>query len=406
MFSTDTRETAEVKFSPALFNYGNSGITPELAAEGGFSGFRIHYQLNRPGVFDELIVFQGASYFRALGQGQIYGLSARGLAINCGLQGQKEEFPVFEKFWIERPLVNSEYITIHALLNSPSLTGAYSFQVKPGKSTVVRVDGHVFFRKRIQLLGLAPLTSMFWFGAHSSRKDGDFRPQVHDSDGLLVADGTGEWIWRPLDNPQTLSNQDFMCVSPIGFGLLQRERNFFSFQDTEAQYHKRPSAWVEPLDDWGKGRVRLVEIPSRNEYEDNIVAFWVPDKQFQAGDEFRFSYNIHWTTDEAGLSPGGFCTMTRLGRVPGEPLERLVILNFAGGTLSTLDDSAEVDVLFSASEGASIFHQYATFIPEIREWRAAARIRFDGSGRPVTFRAFLRSGGDILTETWTHTLVP
>lgn len=406
IFSTDTRETREFAFSPALFDFGRSGITPQQAADGGFSGFRVHYELNRPEVFDELIVYQGATYFRALGRGHIYGLSARGLAVDCGLEGVSEEFPVFERFWIERPLVNSENLVIHALMNSPSVTGAYTFDVRPGEDTQVHVRARIFFRKSIRLLGVAPLTSMFWFGENSQRVDGDFRPEVHDSDGLLVANGDGEWLWTPLENPQRLRSRDFVCQHPRGFGLLQRDRDFRSYQDLEALYHRRPSAWVEPVGDWGQGKVRLVEIPTRNEFEDNIVAFWVPEKNFTAGDELELEYVLHWTSREARLSPGGFCSMTRLGRVPGEPLERKVILNFAGDRLRELSEEEPVEALFSVSEGASIYHQNAQKIEETGEWRAVARIRFDGTGKAVTLRAFLRLGNDILTETWTQTLDP
>ena len=406
VYTTDTRHTAPVQFSPQLFNFGTSGVTPEQAEGGGFSGFRIHHELNKQDVFDELIVFQGASYFRALGRGHIYGLSARGLAIDTGLPAQKEEFPVFEKFWIERPLTNSTSITVHALLNSPSVTGAYSFDIVPGEDTIVRVNATIFMRRAVKLLGLAPLTSMFWFGENSHRSDGDFRPEVHDSDGLLIADGTGEWIWTPLDNPQNLSSQSFLAKHIRGFGLLQRDRNFGSYEDLEALYHRRPSAWVEPDGDWGEGEVRLVEIPTRNEFEDNIVAFWVPKNPPKPGEPFGFSYTLRWTSREPKIFPGGYCVMTRIGRVPGEPLERKIILNFEGGELNSLDADSGLEVLFTAGEGASIFHQAAEKIPYTGQWRAAARIRFDGSGRPVTLRAFLRRGADILTETWTHTLQP
>jgi len=406
IYTTDTRQTRLVEFHPDMFDYGNSGINTTVASGGGFSGFRVHYQLNKPGVFDELIVFQGASYFRALGVGHIYGLSARGLAIDTGLSGQKEEFPVFEKFWIERPLTNSTSLVIHALLNSPSLTGAYSFEVIPGEDTLVRVNATIFMRRTVKLIGFAPLTSMFWYGENSTRTDGDFRPEVHDSDGLLIADGSGEWIWMPLENPDRLTTHSFLAKNIRGFGLLQRDRNFGSYEDLEALYHRRPSAWVEPLGEWGEGEVRLVEIPTRNEFNDNIVAFWVPRNPPQAGEKFQLSYTIRWTSQEEKISPGGYCVMTRIGRVPGEPLERKVILNFAGSELQNLDASSGVEVLFTTNQGASIFHQSAEKNPYTGQWRAAARIRFDGSGRPTTLRAFLRRGSDILTETWTYTLKP
>src|SRR6218665_2940481 len=281
-------------FQRADFHYGKNAL-PEVqqAAWGdlGFAGFRIHYPLNNPRYKDELIVFLGASYFRALGAGQIYGLSARGLAIDT-IGAGAEEFPRFPEFWIERPAPGATALTIYALLDSPRASGAYRFTVRPGDSTAIDVRLRLFLRAPVAPLALAPLTSMFTFGENQPQR-GDFRPEVHDSDGLMLAGADGEWLWHPLVNPARPLVRSFAANSPRGFGLMQRDRAFASYEDTEARYEKRPSAWVEPLGDWGAGRVDLVQLPTPDETHDNVVAYWVPAQALAPGRPFDFAYRLH-----------------------------------------------------------------------------------------------------------------
>ena len=258
----------------------------------GYAGFRLHYPLNTTEYYDELISFLGASYFRALGKGQKYGLSARGLAIDTAVQ-TGEEFPVFKEFWLKKPLRKDSNITLYALLDSPSVAGAYTFIITPGLNTTVDVDAVLFPRKPIGKLGIAPLTSMYLFGENSKNRFDDHRPEVHDSDGLLVWNGNDEWLWRPLDNSKYLRVSSFSDNNPKGFGLMQRDRKPEHYMDFEAMYEQRPSVWVEPLDDWGKGVVQLVEIPSVQEIHDNIVAFWIPNQKIEPGKEYRFRYMLH-----------------------------------------------------------------------------------------------------------------
>ena len=293
----------------------------------GFSGFRVTGPLNRPLVFDEIIVFQGASYFRALSQGQNYGLSARGLALNVGKQSG-EEFPFFRRFWIEKPKQRASHIVIHALLDSQSVTGAFRFQVLPGPNTVVDVQATLYPRRDLPDVGIAPLTSMFLFsGINRSRID-DFRPAVHDSDGLAVVNGWGERIWRPLNNPRRLQTSDFLDQNPQGFGLIQRAREFAHYQDLEAHYESRPSAWVEPREGWGAGTVRLLEIPSDEEIHDNIVAFWKPAQPLAAGQAHVFSYALSWPDHAPRRWPGAFVSATRAGLING-PQRKTGIIQFA-----------------------------------------------------------------------------
>ena len=268
----------------------------------GYSGLRIHYPLNNPEYFDELMVFQGASYFRALGKGSDYGLSARGLALNTA-EPEGEEFPIFRAFWVERPNSDSNLIVVHALLDSPSVAGAYRFSIRPSDNTHIDVEATLFPRKDLVKVGLAPSTSMFLHSMNGRQNTDDFRPQVHDSDALLMLNGRGERLWRPLANPKQLQVSAFMDNAPQGFGLIQRERNFDSYQDLEAHYERRPSLWVEPVGNWGAGEVVLTEIPTDSEIHDNIVSFWKPKQPITAGSEFHFTYRLIWG-DEPEVDDG------------------------------------------------------------------------------------------------------
>lgn len=300
-------------------------LSPE--ARFGFSGFRITGPLNRPDLFDEIVVFQGASYFRALSRGQIYGLSARGLALNVGKQGG-EEFPFFRRFWIEKPKQGASQIVIHALLDSPSVAGAYLFQVRPGATTVIDVQSTLYPRKELPEVGIAPLTSMFLFSGINRGRISDFRPAVHDSEGLAIVNGWGERLWRQLNNPRRLQTSDFLDQNPHGFGLIQRSRDFAHYQDLEAHYEKRPSAWIEPREVWGAGAVRLFEIPSDEEIHDNIVAYWKPAQPLAAGKAYTFNYALSWPDHAPRRWPGAFVSATRAGLING-PQRKAGIIQFA-----------------------------------------------------------------------------
>ncbi len=287
------RRAQHVAYRPDLFTVGKLVPAPLPAEDVGFSGFRLLYPINTPRRFDEVAVFQGASYFRSLGRHQEYGLSARGLAVKIG-DPTGEEFPTFRAFWLEEPPPRSTSVTLHALLDSPSVTGAYRFTIHPGQDTVMRVEAVLFPRVALAAVGLAPGTSMYMF-SRSDRVDvDDFRPQVHDSDGLLMMNGRGEQLWRPLANPVRLQISSFVDHGPRGFGLMQRDRNPADYQDFESHFERRPSLWVEPAGDWGDGAVVLVEIPTDSEIHDNIVAFWRPHEPIAAGSEYRFAYGLSW----------------------------------------------------------------------------------------------------------------
>lgn len=388
-----------VSFRRELFDYRSlePGPVPETL---GFAGFKLLYDLNRPN--DELGAFLGASYFRLLCQGAHYGLSARGLALNTAELPGPEEFPRFTEFWLERPERDAKTVTVHALLDSESVTGAYRFEIAPGAATVAHVKATVFARKNVRTLGAAPLTSMFWRGENSNAPVGeDFRPEVHDSDGLLVETGTGEWIWRPLQNPKEMRVVALADENPRGFGLLQRDRAFDHYRDLEAHYHLRPSAWVEPVAGWGKGSVRLAELPTRDEYLDNIVAFWTPEKVPPPGEPLELEYRLHWLLEMA-RGPGGAAVATYHHRT-GE-VERFLV-EFAGPALpGTAAEAPEAVV--TAGGRAEIEHVSVQRNSYERSWRVTFTVKPDAGGRTVELRCFLRRDAHALTETWSYLWQP
>jgi periplasmic glucans biosynthesis protein len=399
-----------IEFSQKLFEYGNHLDVGSVPSDMGFTGFRLHYQLNAPNIWDELAVFQGASYFRALGQNMRYGLSARGLALNTGEAGG-EEFPIFEEFYIQRPAADAKEITVYALLDSPSVAGAYKFVVKPGVSTVMDTTAAVYVRAgaTIKSFGVAPLTSMFWFGENSGGSQGDLRPEVHDSDGLMMERGSGEWLWRPLTNPNNIQILSFNDENPHGFGLIQRDRRFESYEDLEAAYQMRPSTWVEPVGNWGRGAVRLVLLPTPDETNDNIVAFWVPEKLPNPGEPIKLQYKLHWFTEGNGgkRPPAGYTVATRLGRSKTHETDlQRVWIDFDGPYLRSAPQTPAVEAVVTVGEGAKLTHQDLQKNPFNGTWRVSFALKPDGSGKPVELRCFLKRDPHILTETWTYLWTP
>ena len=408
----DGRSTP-VTYDPALFDFGRTRIEGPLPADLGFAGIRIHAPLNRPDRLDELIVFVGASYFRFLGKDQLYGLSARGLAI--GTEAEREEFPLFRAFFIEVPGPGATALTIHALLDGPSTTGAYRFVVEPGAQTLVRVSATLYPRRLLATVGVAPLTSMFFISETDRGHSDDYRPELHDSDGLQLAAGSGEWLWRPLDNPQHRRVSTFLDRTPKGFGLLQRDRDFASYQDLEAGYERRPGYFVEPEGDWGEGSVVLVELPTDNETADNVVAFWRPKTPYPEGEPVRLAYRLRALAGEA-LHPNGRVVNTFIAdpaasgaarRAPDAAalLARRFLIDFGGGDLGALlADPTPPEVVANTSLGRIT----ATSIvpnPHVGGFRVAIDVRLDAPGA-TELRAYLRrrdgTGERALTETWSY----
>jgi periplasmic glucans biosynthesis protein len=391
-----------IAYSPDFFTFGPSVQPPADGTVTDFSGFRILAPSDRADAFDEFVAFQGASYVRAIAKGQGYGLSARGLALNTGAR-EGEEFPFFRAFWIERPPAEARAIVVHALLDSISTSGAYRFTIRPGDPTVMDVEMTLYPRAELKLAGLAPLTSMFAFGPNDRVGIDDFRAAVHDSDGLAVWNGRGEWLWRPLINPDTLQISEFVDDSPRGFGLLQRHRAFADYQDLEAQYERRPSLWIEPIGHWGSGTVQLVEIPSKTEYHDNVVAFWRPSQPIPAQSEDRRTYRLHWCWTPPMTPPLATTADTRVG-AGVEKGTRLFVIDFVGERLARLARDVPVQMAITTSAG-SVTPPVARPNPAIGGWRVSFVLDPAGA-KPCDLRGILKQGEEPLSEVWSYRWTP
>lgn len=409
----DRKGVHTMPFSPNLFNYKNNKYNNEINGDIGFSGFRIHYPFNRLDIPDELVSFLGASYFRALGRDHFYGLSARGLAVNTG-EDVEEEFPFFREFWIIRPGRFARKIKIFALMDSVSLTGGYEFDIRPGEQTVMDVKCTVFIREPIRKLGIAPLTSMFCFGEHSDEmRKGDFRSEVHDSDGFLIQTNSGEWIWHPLLNPRRALTNAFSGGQPRGFGLMQRDINFDHYQDLQARYGRRPSAWVEPKGDWGTGHIELYQFPTANEYADNISAYWVPEESLGPGESLNFAYTLSWCSPIHKRPFLAIADSTRI--LTKEKHIRFMIDFHSDGKKKSLfkkDLTADIQVLNGYKlSGSQIIENSVT-----GGLRLVIYVRFDKEGfldgvvpnelPAVDLIAYIKHKDERITETWSYTYLP
>jgi glucans biosynthesis protein len=407
-------QARHITFDRADFNYGKNTLSQRGWGDLGFAGFRVHYALNNPAYKDELVVFLGASYFRALGKGQHYGLSARGLGIDT-VGGAGEEFPRFTEFWIERPAAQASTLVIHALLDSPRATGAYRFTLRPGEETAVDVQARLFLRAGVATLGLAPLTSMFQHGENQPRVN-DFRPEVHDSDGLMIATGDGagggEWLWRPLINPKQTLVTSFAMRELKGFGLMQRDRNHANYEDTEAQYEKRPSVWIEPQGHWGAGRVELLQLHTPDETDDNVVAYWVPERMPAAGQPLDFAYRMQWQGERQQRPPAGWAVQSRRGhgfvdrKAKRDPNEVQYVVDFDGPALRVLKGDEPVKAVVTAGPNGRVVESNAYRNAVTGTWRMTVRTTRLQPAQPAELRAFLQNGNHALTETWTTIIQP
>jgi periplasmic glucans biosynthesis protein len=389
-FSTDS-----FRFDPDQFPYSDGRAPEGLAPDMGFSGLRLRSTVNRPGVWDEVAVFQGASYFRAIARDTLYGLSARGLAIGTGGPGP-EEFPIFTAFWVHEPPPGARVLQLNALLDSDSLAGAFDLTLAPGAETVMHVQAVLFPRNEISTLGIAPLTSMYYFGPARRAGIDDFRNAVHDSDGLRIVNGSGERLWRPLRNPPAAETSLFIDENPRAFGLIQRARTFEGYEDAETHYERRASAWIEPGEDWGRGAVALVEIPSADEFSDNIVACWRPEVPLPAGSENRFSYRLAWGQVEPDPLPLARVVGTRSGLSIVDARERVFVVDFDLG-----DMQLESIVPHLSSSAGTLTGPTIVQLPGGN----VARIGFHfvaGAEPAAEFRLWLESEGVKASEVWLY----
>ncbi|CAH1660382.1 osmoregulated periplasmic glucans (OPGs) biosynthesis protein G [Hyphomicrobiales bacterium] len=407
----------EIPYDAGRFDFGDLHFDRSETAKLGWAGFRVVYPVNQAGKLDEIMSVLGASYFRVIGKGQIYGLSGRGLAIDSGLP-IAEEFPAFREFWLRRPKPQERRLTFYALMNAPRATGAYEFTLIPGNETVLQVKARVFLRQGTAptTLGIAPLTSMFLYGPNQPWPTHNFRPAIHDSNGLAVRAGDGEWIWRPLNNPPMVTTSNFTTENPKGFGLLQRGRAFSRYEDLKDRYDLRPSAWIEPTNDWGKGAVRLIEIPTADETNDNIVAFWVPESTPPSGQPMRFDYRIRWTMDEPSILNDGTSHVWQTLRATGEIYQSNLIragdgtlaflIDFKGPSLRKLSPQAQVTATVGANDNVEIVGTELQPNPAIQGWRLTYRVKVKNPNVSSDLHAALTLGNRRLTETWKYNLPP
>lgn len=401
----DGDETFDVRFDPRIFSFDPKYFDADQVAEAqqtlppedmNYSGFRLRAPINRPDRLDEFMVFQGASYFRGVARGFIYGLSARGLAVDTAAP-EGEEFPRFTQFWIEVPDPNASVVIVRALLEAPSCSGAFEFEVLPGETTVMQTRCRIFPRREIDQIGIAPLTSMYFFGPSSRAGTDDFRDAVHDSSGVQMVTGEGRRLWRSLANPQTLQVSAFADENPKGFGLTQRQRDFGYYQDAEARYEQRPSAWVEPIGAWGRGSVILVEIPVDNEFNDNIVAFWRPEAPLEPSDKgYEFSYRLHWCDAPPDMVPIGRVSALRSGAYVNDTEERVIVIDYYKET--AWSEGLFVD---ARANGAVLGNVVLRHLPDGKHIRVS--FKHDPSDADVTeFNVTLMTDKGPESESWLY----
>ncbi len=422
MHAVDGGQQREIIYEPSYFDMPSNSIARRLPENVGFAGFRL--QEDRAGHpsrggrdggsldwrLNDWVAFLGASYFRAIGEDYQYGLSARGLAIDPAIAGATEEFPDFTSFYIETPADGADTVIVYALLESPSVTGAYRFAMTRTAGVVMDVGCQLHVRRDVQRFCISPLTSMFWFSETIKNIAGDWRPEVHDSDGLAIWTGTGERIWRPLNNPPRPVVSSFVDDSPKGFGLMQRDRNYDHYHDGVG-YERRPSLWIEPVGQWGRGTVQLMELPTDDEIHDNIVAAWVPAEPVEAGRVMDLAYKLHWLNDEPSAVrvqtslARTFATRVGTGGEPGTarpPGLRKFVVEFIGSILANVPAGLKPEAVVTASRGEIVNPFTEALSNDVAgHWRAVFDLKAS-SGDPIELRMFMRLKGQVLTETWAY----
>lgn len=395
-----------IPVSPDLFDFGTNRV--DLPPDMDYAGFRIMHPV---GGFGEVASFLGASYFRMVGRGETFGASARGLALNTVLLGH-EEFPFFRELWLGKPRAQDRAMIVWALLDSPSVAGAFEFNITPGLATIAQTRAVFFPRRQVQQFGIAPVTSMFLYDENSHPPFGDFRPEVHDSDGLLMENGKGQVLWRPLESGKMMRVNSYQDVNPKGFGLMQRERDFEKYQDLVAQFELRPSVWVRPEGDWGEGAVELVQLPTNIEYTDNVSAFWVPAKPPQPGQALAVEYQVQWLTNEVVAPSLGHVRATRIGTVStagsdkdqDKPPNLRFVIDFDGAAMQALSAREQIDAEFQYGAGVKFIADTVTKNEINGTWRLVIEIA--RPDKAVDLQARLMRHDRPITETWMFTWQP
>ena len=396
IWMVEAGKARNLKADSASFAIGPSIPNPVDAAPFAFSGFRVSAAINRADALDEFVSFQGASYFKAVGRGQQYGLSGRGLAVNTARPGG-EEFPVFRAFWIVRPDSGADDVVIHALLDSESVAGAYRFNIRPGRATEMTVEAFLFPRRELTHVGIAPLTSMYFHGPAQRRFNHDYRPAVHNSEGLAVINGRGERLWRPLANPKMLQTSAFVDKNLLGFGLVQRDRTFEGYEDLAARFDRRPTAWVEPIGSWGDGYVELIEIPISEEIHDNIVAYWKPAKALEAGKRYRYAYRMSWGEDVPAVWSGAWVAKTQVAATPAADTFVFVV-DFVGPSVKDLRELPVADLFTSGGAVSKLTVDRHPVLPGVR-----VKFELGTAGTDlIELRLCLKLADQLISENWLY----
>ena len=411
IYAVQAGQAREVVYDARYFHMPADSPAHQLPPGVGFAGFRV--QEPRDGALDwrtnDWVAFLGASYFRAIGALRQYGLSARTVALDTAVADRGEEFPAFTNVFLEQPHSGSATITVYALLEGPSIVGACRFQLTRGEGVVIEVDLSLHMRRNVERFGIAPITSMYWFSETAKPEAVDWRPEVHDSDGLAMWTGAGERLWRPLNNPPKIAASAFSDDNPKGFGLMQRDRNFDHYLDG-VLYDRRPSLWVEPKGAWGKGSVQLIEFPTNSEINDNLFAAWVPQAPAVAGDHFEIGYTLYWLADEPHPSPLARCVATRLGEADTTraPKIRQFVVEFLGGALVDVPAGARPEPSISASRGRVEDPVRLEPVPDgvAGHWRVMFNLTDLVGDDPVELRMTLALGGRTVTEVWIYQYHP
>lgn len=386
----------KIRYLPSLFRFGGELKAEKLSKRLGYAGLRVSAALGDEDEYGEVASFLGASYFRAIGEGMHYGTSARGIAIDSGLS-EPEEFPRFVEFWLGKPLGKARELVVYALLDGPSLSGAYEFVIQPGEETVMQVRSRLFMREDVRSFGVAPLTSMFWRGENRQAVESDYRPEVHDADGLLLEYSEG-LIWRPLDISEKTRLSYFALNGMKGFGLMQRDREFDHYQDLEAEYHRRPSVWVEMKNDWGNGYVKLVELPTKSEFADNVVAFWEPAVLPEKGDVLEFEYDLRWSDEGSSAGDGSRVVSSRRGDDLSYPGTSVFVVEFSG---EYSEEAPELESSVAGSEEG--YETRVQWNPYAEAWRVTLRVdaSFEEAEAVELQCRLLFSNGET-SETWAY----
>ena len=398
-----------LSYDPGQFDYGHNAFKPEDLKSLGYAGFEVRYG-GADGPKHQVMAFLGASYFKAIGENQRFGVTGRSVAIDTGLSSG-EQMPHFTRYWVVKPSLGDRYLILYALLDSPSVTGAYRFVLRPGEDTLVDVQSRLFMRDSVHKLGIAPLASMFYYGSAQPLGHDNFRPAMHTSDGLLVSDDKGSWTWQPLLNPRRLSINDYEMQRLTGFGLMQRDHDFTHYQDVDERYDQRPSVWVEPIQNWGAGKVQLIQIPSPDETNDNVVAFWQPQTQPSKGQSYDFNYRMTFTTNESRFYSKELAWVDSTYRSEGEIKQGdtsrksdgtvAYIIDFRGDNLKSMDAHTVVTADVTPSDNVEVVSSAVDRQPVIDGYRLTLKLRVKDVSKSQDVRAFIKDGtGHRLSETW------